>query len=661
MKFRFARRAEIIRFQSVSRTSEIFQSVAGFQTRESEVRRKRARLARESERFERLFHRRGEFGEIRSGLDAAPQHARLEFVGEESEDAEIHGNGLRGADGRERGADLWQFLRIRFTQKFQSNMHGFGADPARGAAFRFQALAERREGVAYRAGQVEGDEEAHGVGSGSGGCGKKIVAAHGVQRGLRGELANTFAVAGKTIGALARAVLVSAADVHQAHGLFRSAAAGPGNAGDADAESGAGAFTDAVGERESYFGAYGAFRFDQTLRNADERNFQLVAVANYAAQKIRGAAGDVGEAFGEHAAGAAFGDGYGGAIFSENARDNFLQGFSLGGIEMFAEGQGHAVGDFVEKFFGFRSVARPGARMQLRAGGGGENGGFGVGIKLIERADARFDVGFAEAGGAQVAGEEALVTRNFGETRADFGFENGFQLVRHAGEQHDDVAIGFQPQRRSSAARIRENGGSFGNHGLAFIDFRHGARETAETFLDFAHDGFVEMKFAAEKFGDGFARAVVVGGAQAAAGDDQVGAVERMAEGGTHFVGCIADHRFVDYADADLVELVSEPEGISVEAIGREQFGTDRNDLRIHLQMLYSMRSGVCKSGGSMGSGSVSDYATNQASEIESLDWAVPFTLTFVEFSSITKWLRPIRRSNGENPLELYSAFFHFI
>ncbi len=93
---------------------------------------------------------------------------------------------------------------------------------------------------------------------------------------------------------------------------------------------------------------------------------------------------------------------------------------------MFAEGQGHAVGNFVEKFFGFGGVARPGARVQLRAGGRREDGGFRVGIKLIERADTRFDIGFAEAGGAQVACEEAFVAGNFREARADFGFENGF-------------------------------------------------------------------------------------------------------------------------------------------------------------------------------------------------------------------------------------------
>src|SRR5580704_2611532 len=371
MEFGFARGAEIIRLQRVSCTSEIFQRAVRLETREREVRRERARFACEAERFERLFDGRGEFGELGSGLHAAPEHARLEFVGEETEDTEIHGDGFGGANRRERGADVRNSSRIRFAQKFQSNVHGFRADPTRGAAFRFQALAERGEGVAYFARQIEGDEKAHGSGSGSRGGGKKRIAAHGVERGLRSELANTFTIAGKAISAVAGSVRGGEADVHQAHGLFRRTAAGTGDAGDADAESRAGPFADAVGEGERNFGADGAFRFDQTLRNADESGLQVVAVADYAAKKIGGAAGNVGEAFGEHAARAAFGDGDGGAIFVEDARDDFFEGFSIGGVEMFAESQSHAVGDLVEKFFGLGSIARPGTRMQLRAGGRG--------------------------------------------------------------------------------------------------------------------------------------------------------------------------------------------------------------------------------------------------------------------------------------------------
>src|SRR5271163_4545037 len=290
MEFGFARGAEIIRLQGVGCTSEIFQRVAGFQARESEMRRVSPRFAREAERFERFFDGGGEFREIGSGLDAAPEHARFEFIGEKTEHAEIHGDRLCGANRCEHGADFGKFLRIRFAQEFQSDVHGFGANPARGATFGFQALDERREGVAYRCGQVEGDEEAHGLGSGSGGCGKKIIAAYGIERGLRGKLANALAIAGKAIGALAGAVLVGETDVDEADGFFRRAAAGTSDSGDADAESRASSFANAVGERECDFGANCAFCFDQTLRNAYQRNFQLIAVADYAAEKIGRAA-----------------------------------------------------------------------------------------------------------------------------------------------------------------------------------------------------------------------------------------------------------------------------------------------------------------------------------------------------------------------------------
>src|SRR5580692_3203594 len=111
-------------------------------------------------------------------------------------------------------------------------------------------------------------------------------------------------------------------------------------------------------------------------------------------------------------------------------------------------------------------------------------------VELIERTNARFDVGFAEAGGAQVAREETLVAGNSREARANFGFEDGFEFVRDAGKQHDDVTIFFEPQCRGRAAWIWENRGAFGDHGLALIYFGHGTREPAEAFLNFAHDGF---------------------------------------------------------------------------------------------------------------------------------------------------------------------------
>ena len=47
------------------------------------------------------------------------------------------------------------------AEKFQREVHGFGANPAGGAGFGFQLRDQVGEGAADRVGQVECDEQAH--------------------------------------------------------------------------------------------------------------------------------------------------------------------------------------------------------------------------------------------------------------------------------------------------------------------------------------------------------------------------------------------------------------------------------------------------------------------------------------------------------------------
>ena len=112
--------------------------------------------------------------------------------------------------------------------------------------------------------------------------------------------------------------------------------------------------------------------------------------------------------------------------------------------------------------------------------------------------------------------------------------------------------------------------GAFGHHRLALVDFRHRAAEPPEALLDVAQYSFVRVELAAEQVGDGFARAVVVGGAEAAARDDHIRAVERVRNDARMSSERIADHGFVNYANAQLVqravrkrELVSSRSGVS--------------------------------------------------------------------------------------------------
>src|SRR4029077_1725779 len=125
------------------------------------------------------------------------------------------------------------------------------------------------------------------------------IAAHGIESGLRGVHANPLAIAGELETAFAWTSFIGDADMHQANGFFRRAAAGARDSRDAYADRRARSLADAVGESQRHFGAYRAFGFDQLCRDIYQRGFQFIAVANDATEKIDRASGNIREAFGE--------------------------------------------------------------------------------------------------------------------------------------------------------------------------------------------------------------------------------------------------------------------------------------------------------------------------------------------------------------------------
>ena len=110
--------------------------------------------------------------------------------------------------------------------------------------------------------------------------------------------------------------------------------------------------------------------------------------------------------------------------------------------------------------------------------------------------------------------------------------------------------VGFEPQAGRGAARIFQQVGAFGHHGLALVDFGHGAAQPAEARFDALQHGVVQHQLAAEQIGHGFARQIVERGAQAAGRDHQFDAVEGAAEGVAHVVVLVADHGFARHVDA---------------------------------------------------------------------------------------------------------------
>src|SRR5215469_8328020 len=96
------------------------------------------------------------------------------------------------------------------------------------------------------------------------------VAADHVEGRLRGVLADAVSVARELEGFFARTSLVGNANVDEADRLFRRAAAGAGNARDANTKSGTRALANPVGKSERDFAADGSFGIDYVFGNANE-------------------------------------------------------------------------------------------------------------------------------------------------------------------------------------------------------------------------------------------------------------------------------------------------------------------------------------------------------------------------------------------------------
>ncbi len=163
--------------------------------------------------------------------------------------------------------------------------------------------------------------------------------------------------------------------------------------------------------------------------------------------------------------------------------------------------------------------------MQFDFSGACEDGGLDVGVALVDGRDARVDRGFAEHGDLQGADGQKC-GRNFGaQALAHFGFEQSFEFVRRAGEQHDDVfaAVEFsaEPLSGRGAVGIGEHGRAVENVGLLGVVGGHFPAALGEALFEASENFRIALHGQAERFGDGFASKVVFGGAEAAAEDHE--------------------------------------------------------------------------------------------------------------------------------------------
>ena len=170
--------------------------------------------------------------------------------------------------------------------------------------------------------------------------------------------------------------------------------------------------------------------------------------------------------------------------------------------------------------------------------------------------------------------------------------EDGFEFFGRAGEEDDDLAVqvaggrgpeGVAPLAGGAAVAVGEELGAVDDLGLLFVVGRHGDAARGETFVERGDGVGVFVELDAERVGDAVAREVVFGGAEAAGGDDDVGARERDADGGGEVLAVVADDGLEGDGDAEVVEAFGEEEGVGVGAVRRQHLRADSDDFSDHV------------------------------------------------------------------------------
>ena len=190
-------------------------------------------------------------------------------------------------------------------------------------------------------------------------------------------------------------VAVGEGDVDEADGFFCVGAGARGRAGDAsdgDADRGAGAGANAFGEGAGYFGGDGAVGGDEVGGYVGEGGLQGVGVDDSSAEEVAGAVGYGGEALRDQASGAAFGGGEGEVTEAEHEEDDLFEALTVGGVDVLLHLGFDAAGEFVDAALGFGKGRFGGNEVELDLAGGGQDGGFDVGILLVDGGGAGIDL-----------------------------------------------------------------------------------------------------------------------------------------------------------------------------------------------------------------------------------------------------------------------------
>lgn len=393
-------------------------------------------------------------------------------------------------------------------------------------------------------------------------------------------------------------------DVDEAAGFFSvwfDEGFGSGDAGDAEAVGCAEGVFGAEGHFFGGFFADGAVGFDGFGVDTSEGDFGGGGVGDESAEEGIGGAIDGGEGGAEEAAGAGFGDGEGLRPFGQDFEDEGFEGFFAFGVDVAGDAGIDLVGDGGEEGMGFFVGDGAGGEAEVDFAGFGVGGDGDLG-EVEEVLEAVFEGGFADADDAEDAGDEAGAVAEFEQGLFDGAVEHGEEFVGGAGEADDDFAVFSGDEAGGGSVGVFDWFGAGGALGLAVLVGGEGDAAGAHEGFEAPFDFGVFDEGVLEGGGDGVAGEVVLGGAESADGEDDVGAGEGEAEGFDGAGEVIADGLAVQVVDADFGEESADGGGVGIDGLAEEELGADGDDLGLH-SFILAESSGVVFGAGSVSAG----------------------------------------------------------
>ena len=249
---------------------------------------------------------------------------------------------------------------------------------------------------------------------------------------------------------------------------------------------------------------------------------------------------------------------------------------------MRAEHAGHLVDAALQRGRRGRGIGA-GVELQLELSGGRQDRRFdrhvAPGPGAIQRLQALLGVRLAEAGDEHRAHVHARGRRPRREAALEQRLEHRLELARRPGQEDQHLRPVLDPLPRRGAVAVVEHDAALDDERLAPVDRRHRDAAGREAGFEPGDDRRILDQRPADHAGDGIARHVVVGRAQAAGQDDQVGARQRVRDHAGQRVDAIADDVLGADADAEPGQAVGDRQRVGVETRRDQQLAADRHDL----------------------------------------------------------------------------------